>query len=369
MTHPPHWIRAAICREFGAPLSLERLRLDSPVAGEVRVKIKAAAICHSDIIYMDGGWGGKLPTVFGHEAAGVVTEVGKTGVIPDDLYPGAEVIVTLLRTCGHCAHCERGRASLCDGLFDIDEHPRGHDENGAPVFAGLRTGAFAEEVVIHASQVMPLPQGMTAEIACLLSCGVLTGVGAVFNTAQLPADARTAVIGCGGVGLNCVQAASLAGAAPLVAIDLRDNKLQWAERLGADETINPSAVNLHEAARAVSETGFDYIFMAAASTQAVETALPLLAKGGTLVLAGMAASGEFAHIDATDIANDGKRIIGSKMGDSVLRADIPKIAAFYRAGKLQLDALIGGRYPFAQINDAIAAAKTGDTLRNLLLFD
>ena len=362
-------ILAAVCREFATPLSLEQVILSPPQAGEVRVKLSACAICHSDIMYMQGQWGGRLPTVFGHEAAGVVAEWGDEDY-PPELAAGAAVVVALMRACGWCAACDAGRPALCRTPFASDDAPRLRSPAGEPIYAGLRTGAFAEEVVVHRSQVVAAPDGMDLELACLLSCGVMTGVGAALNTARLPAGARVAVVGCGGVGLNCVQGAKIAAARTIVALDVDEDKLRAARELGAtDAVLCGSDV---DAAAAVAKTaggdGFDYVFMAAGRSAAVNLALDLLAAMGTLVLAGMPASGDLARLDATDIAGGGKRIVGSKMGDGRLRVDIPMLAAFYGDGRLKLRELVNRRFAFADINAAIHDAKKSDSLRNILIF-
>lgn len=359
-------VRAAVCREFGAPLSLETLTLAPPGAGEVRVRIRACAICHSDLTYMAGGWGGTPPIVFGHEAAGTVESVGAGA---REVRPGDAVLATLLRSCGHCPECESGAGFQCATPFDADAHPRLRDAAGRPVFAGLKTGAFAEYAVVDSSQVVRIPAGINWRAASLLSCGVLTGFGAVANTARLPALAATAVAGCGGVGLNCVQAAALCGARPLVAIDTVDAKLQMARAFGADETINPQSEDATAAAmKLTGGRGFDYVFVAAGSGKLIGAAQAWLARRGTLVLAGMPPDGDLAALDATALAHGGRRILGSKMGSARLRRDVPRLADLYLSGRLKLDELISGAYPLEKINEAAADARTGAALRNVIVF-
>ena len=176
-------IQAAVCRKFGEPLAIETLRLDPPAEGEIRVMVLASSICHSDIIYMDGGWGGELPAVFGHEVAGVVTDIGPA-VRSADIGVGDRVLVSLLRSCGRCEYCEAGIPSQCVTGFPVDSAPRLTDEEGKPVRAGLRVGGFAESVVVDASQVVKIPADVADEAACLISCGVMTGFGAAINTAK-----------------------------------------------------------------------------------------------------------------------------------------------------------------------------------------
>ena len=191
-------MKAAVCYEYGKPLVIDDLDLAPPQAGEVKVKIAACAICHSDITYADGGWGGTPPQVFGHEASGVVAETGP-GV--HTVKAGDRVLVTLLRSCGHCGSCENGRLNVCETRFPLDREARMHNGEGTRIKQGLRTGAFAEYTVVDQSQVAIIPADLPFDVASLLSCGVITGFGAVVNTARLPANAGTGVIGCGGVGL------------------------------------------------------------------------------------------------------------------------------------------------------------------------
>jgi Zn-dependent alcohol dehydrogenase len=203
-------LRAAVCREFGRPLAVEEVDLAAPGRGEVAVRVAACAVCHSDVLAIDGAWDGSLPAVFGHEAAGVVEEVGP-GV--GHVRPGDHVVVTLVRYCGTCPACARGEPPLCEAGFPLDTRsPLAGRGDGAPIRQGLRTGAFAERVVVDASQAVPIPREVPLESASLLACGVITGLGAVLNVAAIRPGSRVVTIGTGGVGLNCVQGAALCGA-------------------------------------------------------------------------------------------------------------------------------------------------------------
>ncbi len=361
-------IQAAVCREFGAPLAIETLRLDPPREGEVRVRVRASSICHSDIIYMDGGWGGDLPAVFGHEVAGVVTDAGPTARL-DGIGAGDRVLVSLLRSCGRCEHCEAGVPTQCAADFAIDSAPRLSDARGRPVRAGLRVGGFAESVVVDASQVVRIPAGVADEAACLISCGVMTGFGAAINTARVRAGDSVAVVGCGGVGLNCVQGAALAGALPLVAVDVTDDKLEQARAFGATETVN--AADDDAAGRALALTGgrgFDVVMTAVGSARAIGQALPLLARGGALVVVGMPPGDERVALDATRLSHCGQRILGCKMGDARLGVDVPKLLRLYRGGRLRLDELISSRRPLAEINASVGLARQSRDLRHVIVF-
>ncbi len=359
-------MKAAVCREFGAPLVIEEVTLEPPGPGEVHVKLAACAICHSDIIYMDGGWGGTLPAVYGHEASGLVEKVGP-GV--DDIKPGDRVLVTLIRSCGHCYHCAQGDRHICDAEFPLDRHGPLQDSDSKPLVQGLRTGAFAEEVVVDRSQVAAIPDDVPLDSASLLSCGVITGLGAVVNTAKVPQGASVVVIGTGGVGLNSVQGAAISGAYPVIAMDLDDAKIEAAKTFGATHGINPKSNDVVADVKQLTDgRGADYVFVTVGSTKAAEQAVGLMRKGGTMVMVGMPANGEMAEIEIGDVANNAQTILGSKMGSTRLAVDIPKLVALYQDGQLKLDELISGRYPLDQINEAIASVRRGEALRNVIIF-
>ncbi len=359
-------MRAAVCRAFGEPLVIEEVALDPPGAGEVAVDLAACAICHSDIIFADGGWGGPLPAVYGHEAAGVVRQVGQ-GVA--NIRPGDHVVVTLIRSCGHCDSCTQGAPVTCETAFARDTQSPLHRPNGDPLVQGLRTAAFAEAVVVDASQVVVIPPAVPLDTASLLACGVITGFGAVTNTAGLRPGATAAVIGAGGVGLNAVQGAALSRARMVIALDLVEGKLEAARRFGATHTLNAGAPDAVEQVRRLTGRGADYVFVTVGAKVAIPQAFGMAARSGTIVLVGMPASGVTVAIDPGDIAHNNLRILGSKMGGAHIQADIPKLVGLYQQGRLKLDELISGRYPLAKINDAIASARSGDALRNVILFE
>jgi Zn-dependent alcohol dehydrogenase len=360
-------MKAAVCYEFRKPLVIENIKLDPPQANEVRVKLSACAICHSDIIYLDGGWGGMLPAVYGHEAAGIVAEIG-LGVTTAE--PGDPVVVTLIRSCGHCFFCENGAPHLCETTFRLDQKGPLHTQSGQPIFQAMRTGAFAEEVLVHESQIVPVPADIPLDSASLIACGVITGYGAVVNTAKIPAGSSTVVIGAGGVGLNTIQGAALSGAAPLIAIDLLDNKLEAARFFGATHTINGRVGDVIQQIQLLTNgRGADYVFVTVGSEKAMEQGFSLIRRGGTLVLVGMPGTGVKFLMEADNIVNDNQVIMGSKMGGTQLRIDVPKLVRLYQDGRLKLDELITDRYPLEKINEAILAVKRGDALRNVILFD
>lgn len=359
-------MRAAVCRAFGQPLTIEEIAIGPPAHGEIAVRLAACAICHSDIAAMDGAWGGDLPAVFGHEAAGIVEETGP-GVT--GLMVGDPVIVTLIRSCGDCHFCAHGAPVLCESTFALDGRTLLHTADGAPLRQGLGTGAFAERVVVHASQAEKIPEAIPMDSACLLSCGVITGYGAVVNTARVPSGSSVAVVGTGGVGLNSIQGAALSGADPVIAVDTSDEKLEAAVRFGATHTVNPAKSDAAAEVRAVTHgRGADFAFIAVGAKAAIQQGMTLLCRGGTLVVVGMPASGVMAEYEPAQFAHDSQRILGSKMGSADLRTDVPKLIGLYLDGRLKLDELVTGRFPFDRINDAIASSRRGEALRNVIVF-
>jgi len=359
-------MRAAVCHEFDRPLVVEDVELRPPAAGEVLVRVSACAICHTDISYLTGAWGGDLPAVYGHEAAGIVERVG-SGV--DRLSPGDHVVITLVRSCGRCRMCRLGEPALCEGTFASDSAPSLRTRDGGGLLQSMRTGAFADAVTVDASQAIAIPSEVPFDRACLLACGVLTGLGAVANTARVQPGSTVVVVGTGGVGLNCVQGARLAGASVIIAVDISDDKLAAARLFGAMELLNPSLANARKKVDEMTDgRGADYVLVAAGSVDAAELGFGLLARGGTLVLVGMPPSGAMLSLDPVAIADGSLRILGSKMGASQPQVDVPRAVRSYLDGKLMLDELISERYQLEQINEAIASAKRGEQLRPVIVF-
>lgn len=360
-------MKAAVCRAFGALLTVEDITLAPPGPGEIKVKVAVCAICHSDIHYIEGAWGGALPAVYGHEAAGVVQEVG-AGVA--HLAPGDHVVVTLIRSCGRCLSCAEGAPVFCETTFPLDARSPLTADDGAAITHGLRTGAFAEYVVVDQSQAVAIPKDVDLASASVIACAVITGIGAVTNTAGVRPGESVVVIGTGGVGLNAIQGALLAGASPIIAVDLSESKLAAARGFGATHTIDSR--NEDVAARVRKYTGgrrADWVFVTVGAKVAVEQALGLMRRNGGVVIVGMPASGVTATFDPGCIAADGQRILGSKMGSSRIQIDVPRIVDLYRQGRVKLDELVTGRYPLERINEAIASVNRGEALRNVIVFD
>lgn len=360
-------MKAAVCRAFGEPLVIEDLELAPPGPGEIRVKIAACAICHSDIHYAEGAWGGELPAVYGHEASGIVEETGP-GVAT--LRPGDHVVVTLIRSCGHCHFCARGEPYVCETQTALDETSPLRMADGSPVFHGLRTGAFAEYAVVHESQAASIPKEIPLDSASLLACGVITGLGAVVNTAGVRPGSNVAVIGVGGVGLNSIQGAAIAGARRIIAVDIVASKLEAAVRFGATHTVDGNDKDAAKQVRALTERrGADYAFVTVGSKPAIEQALRMIGSAGTVVIVGIPESGLMAEFEPARFASIGQNILGSKMGSTSIRKDIPWLVSLYQQGRLKLDELITGRFSLEQINEAIASTNSGKALRNVIVFE
>lgn len=351
-------IKAAVCRAHGAPMTIETVGLPDPAAGEVQVDIEACAVCHSDVTFRDGGWGGDLPAIYGHEAVGRVAAAGP-GVAA--LAPGVRVLVTLIRSCGGCAACASGRPTQCATPGD---HPGLVDAAGAPVVAAMNCGAFAEAVNVDASQVMPVPDDIPAAAAAILSCGVVTGLGAAVNTARVRPGDWCVVIGAGGVGLNAIQGARLAGAARVVAVDLDADKLEGAAAFGATDGILAGA-----GPAAMKRLGrlADHAFVTVGAPKVIDGAAGWLAPHGTAYLVGMPHLGTVGHYDPVGVAYHGQGLRGTRMGDVVLRRDIPWILDLHAQGRLQLKALVSETFPLDRIEDAFAATKAGRGRRNVVV--
>lgn len=357
-------MRAAVCRAFGQPLTIEEITLAEPGSSQIAVRVAACAICHSDIAYAEGAWGGALPAVYGHEAAGHVTAVGAA---VRGFEVGDPVLVTLIRSCGTCAPCAGGAPTSCDHTWDAHPSPL-RDSNGAVVTQGMNTGAFAEAVVVDPSQCVRLPDDMPLDLACLLACGVITGVGAVLNSARMRAGASVAVIGAGGVGLNAIQGAALGGAARIFAIDPVPAKLLAARGFGATETVLAGPDAVAEVRSLTQGRGVDHVFVTVGAPSVITDAPALLAAGGSVVVVGLPPSGSSSQFDPTSLASLNQSIVGSRMGQTVLQRDIPWLIEQYRSGRLRLAELVTSRYPLERINEAIAATKSGAALRNVIVF-
>jgi S-(hydroxymethyl)glutathione dehydrogenase/alcohol dehydrogenase len=362
-------VNAAVCHEFGQPLVVEEVDIDAPHSGEVKVRLAATAICHSDVHLINGDWSGGLPVVAGHESAGIVEEAGENVTMAA---VGDRVVVSLLRSCGRCLPCTTGATHHCTGTFALDSESRLRNRAGQVLQHGIKTAGFAEAVIVDQSQVVRIPATMPLDRAALLGCGVITGTGAIFNTAGVRTGESVVVIGTGGVGLNAIQGAAIAGAHPIIAIDRVDTKLEAARVFGATDTLNSATIEPKELPRAIRKLtgrGADYVFVTVGSPEAAAQGQLLLRPGGTMVIVGIPPIKATVSLRMYDLAWSEQRVIGSRMGSTRLQADVAKLAGLYLRGQLKLDELISGRYPLDRINEAIASMASGNALRNVIVFE
>ncbi|GAC1322754.1 MAG: zinc-dependent alcohol dehydrogenase family protein [Chloroflexota bacterium] len=361
-------MKAAICYTYDRPLTIEDVQIDAPQHGEVRVRMLATAICHSDIHYIRGERDARTPLVVGHEGAGIVEETG-SGV--ERVNRGDFVVMSLLRSCGRCYHCVRGAPFHCEGTFALQTETRLHTRGGQPLWDGqLGCSAFAEKCVVDQSQVVRVPREIPADRAALLACGVITGLGAVVNTARVEPGSSVVVIGTGGVGLNAVQGAALAGAHHIIALDTLDTKLEAAREFGATLTLDAARGDVVDVVRSLTAgRGADYVFVTVGHGDAVRQGLSLTRTAGTLVMVGLPGPGVTIPLPIRDVAWAGQRILGSCMGSTRLSIDVPWLANLYQEGRLKLDELITARYPLERINEAIDTVEAGTARRNVIMFN
>ena len=357
-------IKAAVCHAFNEPMVIEEVELRAPQAGEVEVSIDAVAVCHSDISLWQGGFGGATPAVFGHEAAGIVTALG-AGVKGLEL--GDSVAVTLIRACGECHSCGSGHPTVCENPGDGKNSPLSTPQGDA-MWQALFTGAFAEKVVVDQSQLVKIPADMPKDAAALMSCGVITGVGAAVNTANIRPGQNVVVIGAGGVGLNAIQGARLAGAARIVAVDMNPGKLEAAKEFGATHGVLAEGKPFKEVQKIFGGRGADAVLVTVGVASVYDLAPRYLANRGKVVIVGMPHFGQMASYSPLLMADMGQSIVGSKMGDVVIKRDIPWMVDLYSQGRLKLDELITGRWPLEQVNEAIADTMAGHARRNVIVF-
>lgn len=357
-------MKAAVCYEFGKPLVIEEVDIDPPKTSEVKVRIGATAVCHSDIHSIKGELGGGVPLVAGHESAGYVEEIGH-GVT--SVKPGDEVVVSLLKSCGRCLFCRTGRSYLCEAAWPHIREGRLRNKKGESLRAMVGVGSFAEYVIVDQSQCVVVPKELPIDRAALLACGVITGFGAVVNRAQVQPLSSVVVIGIGGVGLNSVQGAAFSGAYPIIAVDLLDSKLEAAKKFGATHTVKASdAEAVKQVQQLTGGRGADYVLVTVGSTTAIQQGYAMAGPRGLIVVVGLAPRGETLTLPT--FFGGEKMVTSSTMGTTRLAVDVPKLVALYQAGRLKLDELITARYPLEKINQAIAAVERGEALRNVIMF-
>jgi S-(hydroxymethyl)glutathione dehydrogenase/alcohol dehydrogenase len=362
-------INAAILWEQAQPLSVEPAELDPPGPGEVLVEVRAAGVCHSDLHPARGDWPMKTPVVLGHEGAGVVREVGPAVTT---LRAGDHVVLSWAPACGECPSCREGRAVLCDRVEKVTFRnklpggvPRLHarDRDVAPF---LGTACFADFAVVSEGAAIKVSPDVPLDALATLGCAVITGVGAVLNAAQVPKGSRVAVIGAGGVGLNIVQGAAIAGCETIIAVDRRPAPLAIAKQFGATDTVDASADVAAAVRQLTNGRGADYVFDSVGSPATLTVALAASKKGGAVVVTGL------SRVDAQGVINlfpfvmQEKRLIGSVYGSGQPRRDIPQLVSLFQEGRLKLRELVARRYALAAINDALHALESSDGARGVI---
>lgn len=360
-------MKAAVLNVVGEPLAIEDVQISKPGPREVLVRTVAAGICHSDLHFQNGSYPYFLPVILGHESAGVVEQVG------DDVSyvkPGDHVITCLSAFCGHCEYCLTGHLSLCQEpelQRSPDEEPR-LSRHGESIAQFLNLSSFAEHMLVHEHAIAKIREDMPLDRAALIGCGVTTGVGAVIHTAAVEPGATVAVIGCGGVGLSCVNGAELAGAGRVIAIDAVASKLELARKFGATDTVNAREVDPVEAVREMTDGGVHYAFEAIGLKTTTEQAWKMIRAGGCATIIGMIPPGVNIEIHGPELLRE-KKIQGSNMGSNRFRVDMPRFVDFYLADKLHLDDMISGHLALKDINDGFAALETGEVARNVVMFN
>lgn len=358
-------MKAAVCYEWNKPLVVEEVDIDPPQEGEVKVKIAATAICHSDIHMFKGELPFPPPLVGGHESAGYIEEVGK-GVT--GFKKGDRVVISLLANCGVCRYCRTGRSWQCNNVWPLEKEARMHDKKGVALFQPFRIGSFAEYNIVHQSQLVKIPADIPFDRAALLACGVITGFGAVVNRAKVGPMQSCVIIGAGGVGLNAIQGAKLSGAYPIVAVDVIDSKLKSAREFGATHTVNASKGDAVKEVQALTEGGAEFAFVTVGSVAAIGQALFMTGPRGTTVIVGLPAMKDMLQVPPFIFIKDERVLTGSYMGTTQYQTEIPKLVALYKAGILKLDELITHRFPLEKINEAIEEVEKGKALRNVIMF-
>lgn len=365
-------MKACIVHDHTEGAKVEAVDLLAPQAGEVRVRIAASGLCGSDMHVLHGrSVVAKYPMVLGHEGAGVVEEVGP-GVT--SVAPGDHVVIALYGPCGACLPCRTGDIARCNGA-DRTANIFGTMADGSTrlrqgdqvVYPMVGAGTLAEAAVVRAAMVVPVAADVPLDTICLAGCGVTTGLGAVFNAAKVAPGDTVAVVGCGGVGLNVVQGARLAGAKVIVAVDTNPAKLELAGRLGATHVVDASQVELGAGVHGVVPGGVDHAFEVVGVPELVAAAFELVRPGGACVMVGSPPAGATIPIDGRSLFAD-RRLIGTTGGGNVPHRDIPRIVDLYRAGRLDLDTLITQRLPLTQVGEAIAAAEAGTVARSVIVF-
>ena len=370
--------KAAVLHEIGRPrpyaetrpLLIEDLELDPPGEGEVLVRIGAAGLCHSDLSVINGDRPRPVPMALGHEAAGEVAEVGP-GV--HDLAPGDHVVMIFVPSCGHCLPCMEGRPALCEpgarsnGVGALLSGARRLHMNGKDVNHHMGVSAFAEYAVCARPSLVKIDNDLPLEEAALFGCAVLTGVGAVVNTARVTPGSSVAVVGLGGVGLNALLGALAAGAERIVAVDIYDDKLAFARQLGATDTFNATETDCVEQIRTATSGGVDYAFEMAGAVKAMDLCYRITRRGGTTVTAGLSHPDHKFEVQHVSLVAEERTVKGSYIGSCVPLRDVPRYIALYRRGRLPVNRLMSDRLALEQINEGFDRLAEGHTVRQIIV--
>ncbi|MBL8515328.1 MAG: zinc-dependent alcohol dehydrogenase family protein [Betaproteobacteria bacterium] len=372
-------IRAAVLHASGAelpyaqsqPLRIEELELAPPGRDEVLVRLAAAGLCHSDLSVINGDRPRPTPMALGHEAAGVVVECGE-GV--SDLTPGDHVVMVFVPSCGHCLPCMEGRPALCEP--GAASNTKGELLGGfkrlfkdhAPIHHHMGVSAFADHCVVSRRSLVKVGRDLPLEHAALFGCAVLTGVGAVVNTAEVKAGSSVAVIGLGGVGLAALLGAVAAGAADIIAIDMADDKLAMAKSLGATATVNAASPDAIDQVKALTKGGVHYAFELAGSVKALELAYRITRRGGMTVTAGLPNPAHVFNLPTTHLVAEERTLKGSYIGTCVPARDVPRYIALFKQGRLPVDRLLTGRITLDEINHGFDLLREGKAIRQVVVF-
>lgn len=352
------------------PLVVEELDLAPPGDGEILVRIRAAGLCHSDLSTINGDRPRQMPMALGHEAAGEVVEVGP-GVT--SLAVGDHVILVFVPSCGHCLPCAEGRPALCEpgakanGAGTLLSGAVRLSRNGQPVNHHIGVSAFADYAVVACESAIRIDRSLPFEEAALFGCAVITGAGAVINTAKMPAGSSAAVVGLGGVGLMSMLAARVSGARTIIAIDMLDEKLALARQLGATHTVNARDPSCADHVRDLTGGGVDYAFEMASSVKALELAYRITRRGGTTVTGSLPHPTHTMALPATNLVAEERTVKGSYVGSCVPQRDIPRFISLYQQGLLPVDRLMSERIGLDQVNEGFDRLADGDSVRQILV--
>jgi len=361
-------MKAAVFHGPKLPLSIEDVELDKPQDREVLIKTVASGVCHSDLHFVDGFYPYPAPAVLGHEAAGIIEEVGKQVTY---VKPGDHVICCLSVFCGSCVQCMSGHPNRCSNKSVTARSPQDKpriSQKGKPVNQFLDVSSYCEKMLLHENGVVKIREDLPLDRAALIGCGVTTGVGAVLNTAKVEPGSTVAVFGAGGVGLAAIQGARIAGARKIIAVDTFEGKLAMARRLGATDTVDASNSDPVDEIRKLTGGGVDYSFEAIGLKQTAEQAFNSLKTGGTATVIGMIPVGQKVEIDGYMFLTE-RKLQGSNMGSNRFRIDMPRYIEFYLQGRLNLDDMISRRGKLEDVNDAFRAMKAGEVARTVLMFN